>query len=255
MVMSMPSTRRLTGLFSGVRDIRGGPAAGLKIIPLMGDREIALGTYEGPVQQALMRSVTPGAVVYDIGANIGFFTMLSARLAGPGGQVYAFEPVARNAAAIGRSARLNGFGTVTVFDCAVGAAGGMAELNTARHIGGAMLASVGAPPDRSGSVEVEVVVIDDLLRDGRLRPPTLVKIDVEGAELDVLRGMTATLSTHAPVLIVELDDATRTGLRVKSEALADLLHGLGYGLAPLAPSYPAAGWSVAHFLARPGAGA
>ncbi len=242
----------LTGLFSEARDIRGGPGAGLKIIPLQGDREITLGTYEVPVQQALTGNLAPDDVVYDIGANIGYFTMLAARRVGRGGQVYAFEPVARNAAAIGRSARLNGFDGVTVFEKAVGATAGMAELNIARHIGGAMLASIGAPPDRRGSVEVEVVVIDDFIHDRRLRPPTLVKIDVEGAELDVLRGMVRTLRVHGPVLIVELDDATAPGLEAKTAALADLLRGLDYALAPLAPSYPAAGWSVAHFVARPG---
>ncbi len=243
----------LSNLFSDVREIAAGHGAGLKIIPLKGDREIALGTYEAPVQQALIENVERGGVVYDIGANIGYFTMLAARRVGPAGQVYAFEPVARNAAAIERSARLNGFDAVEVFERAVGAAGGIAELNLARHIGGAMLASVGAPPDRSGSVDVEVVALDEFVDALGLRPPSLVKIDVEGAELDVLRGMTGTLKAQAPVLIVELDDATAAGLETKARELAALLAGLGYGLASLAPSYPAAGWSVAHFLAEPGA--
>ncbi len=241
----------LTGLFSNVREIRGGQGAGLKIVPLKGDREITLGTYELPVQQALSENVGPGGVVYDVGANIGYFTMLAARRVGQAGQVYAFEPVARNAAAIERAALLNGFDRVTVFEKAVGASTGPSELLLARHIGGAMLASVGAPPDRSGSVEVEVVALDNFIDERRLRPPSLIKIDVEGAELEVLRGMTDTLRTQAPLLIVELDDATEQGLAAKTRALAALLDGLDYGLAPLAPSYPGAGWSVAHFLAQP----
>lgn len=242
----------LTELFSDVRAIRGGKGAGLKIIPLRGDREITLGTYEVPVQQALFENVEPGGVVYDIGANIGYFTMLAARRVGNGGQIYAFEPVRRNAAAIMRSAELNHFDNVTVYERAVGAAGGIAELNLARHIGGAMLASIGAPPDKVGSFPVEVVAIDDFIDEMRLRPPSLIKVDVEGAELDVLRGMTRTLIAYAPVLIVELDDATETGLDEKTAKLADLLGGLDYSLTPLAASYPAVGWSVAHFLARRG---
>ena len=139
---------KLSALFSDVRRIAGGEGTGLRIIPLEGDREIALGSYETPVQKALLDNVAAGGVVYDIGANVGFFSLLAARRVGPQGRVYALEPVARNAAAIERSARLNGFGAIEVFAKAAGAASGIAELNLARHIGGAVLASVGAPPDR-----------------------------------------------------------------------------------------------------------
>ena len=130
---------------------------------MKGDREIALGTYEAPVQRALVDSADVGDVVFDIGANVGFFSMLAARQVGPAGQVYAFEPVAGNASAIERSARLNGFDWVEVFDKAAGATCGMAELNLAHHIGGAMLASVGAPPDQRGSVTVDVVALDEFI--------------------------------------------------------------------------------------------
>lgn len=246
----MLRSTRLSNLFSDVRQITGGPGAGLKIVPLKGDREISLGTYEAPVQQALIDNVGPGGVVYDIGANVGFFTMLAARWVGPTGRVYAFEPVARNADAIKRSTRLNGFDAVEVFEKAVGATSGMAELNLAQHIGGAMLASVGAPPDQRGSVAVETVALDDFIATLGLRPPSLVKVDVEGAELDVLRGMAATLNAHGPVLIAEIDDATEAGLEQKTRELSALLTGLGYELSGLIPSYPGIGWRVAHFVGR-----
>lgn len=249
----MPGYSGLTQLFSPVREIRAGEGAGLKIVPRRGDREIELGTYEAPVQQALVENAGAGDVVYDIGANIGYFTLLAARRVGSAGAVYAFEPVPENAAAIRRSAGLNGFATVEVIDKAVGDRSGSAELHLARHIGGAMLASVGAPPDHSGSLRVDLISIDDLARTGRLRPPNLIKIDVEGAEIDVLRGLTETLMVHLPTLIVELDDATAGGLEAKSRNLASLLHGINYRVTPIAPSYLDTGWFVAHFLARPGA--
>lgn len=242
---------KLSALFSDVRRIAGGRGAGLRIIPLEGDREIALGSYETPVQTALIDNVSAGGVVYDIGANVGFFSLLAARHVGPQGRVYAFEPVARNAAAIERGARLNGFAGLEVFAKAAGAASGVADLNLARHIGGAVLASVGAPPDPRGSVPVEVVAVDDLIRERSLRPPSLVKIDVEGAELEVIRGMRATLEAYRPVLICELDDATEVGLARKIGDLSALLASLGYRLERLAACYPSAGWQVAHFVARP----
>lgn len=247
----MPATS-LLDLFSDVRTVGGGIGAGLRIVPLEGDREIVRGTYELPVQGALADLVREGAVVHDIGANIGFFTLLAARLSGPAGRVHAFEPVPRNAAAISRSARLSGLGQVVVHQVAVGAAGGQGCLNLARHIGGAMLSSVGAPPDQRGTVTVEVVAIDDLVASGEVPPPDVVKIDVEGAELDVIRGMTRTLHERRPVLICELDDARPEGLKRKAEVLAGVLTGLGYALERLPDSYPDAGWEVAHFVARCG---
>jgi hypothetical protein len=127
----------LLNLFSDMREVAGGYGAGLKLIPMKGDREITLGAYEIPVQKALIENAQPGGVVYDVGANVGYFSLLAARRVGPEGRVYAFEPVARNAAAIERSARANGFHAVEVFEKAVGAADGAADLNLARHIAGA----------------------------------------------------------------------------------------------------------------------
>lgn len=247
----MLGSNRLLNLFSDMREVAGGYGAGLKLIPMTGDREITLGTYEVPVQKALIENAEPGGVVYDVGANIGYFSLLAARRVGPKGQVYAFEPVARNAAAIERSARANSFDTVTVFERAVGAAHGVTELNLARHIGGAMLASVGAPPDWRGSVDVEVVALDGFIDAMGLRPPSLIKIDVEGAEMDVLRGLTRTLEANAPVMIIELDDLDAAALESKARDLLAALSGLAYDAARLAPSYSEAGWSVAHFLATP----
>ncbi len=242
---------KISTLFSDVRRIAAGEGAGLKIVPLEGDREIAEGSYEIPVQEALVANLAEGGVVYDIGANVGFFALLAARCVGPQGRVYAFEPVPRNAAAIERSARLNGFAGLEVLTLAAGAESGVAELNVARHIGGAVLASVGTPPDRRGAIAVEVVTIDDAIAARGLRPPSLVKVDVEGAELDVIRGMRATLAAHRPVLVCELDDATEAGLEDKTGALVALLAGLGYTVERLAPGYGDIAWQVAHFVARP----
>ncbi|MCB1501162.1 MAG: FkbM family methyltransferase [Bauldia sp.] len=242
---------KLTTLLSDVRRISGGEGTGLKIIPLEGDREIALGSYEPPVQRALIDNLAPGDVFYDIGANVGFFSLLAARRVGSGGQVYAFEPVPRNAAAIERGAQLNGFSGLKVFCKAAGATSGTAELNLAHHIGGAVLASVGTPPDRRGSLSVEVVAIDDIIRQRALRPPSLVKLDVEGAEMEVLEGMAATLRAHRPILIVELDDATNSGLEAKTASLMSLLAEAGYRFERLAQCYPDADWQVAHFVAKP----
>ena len=99
-----------------------GIGAGLKFNAGGANPGYALGTSEPPVQDALARLVKPGDVAYDIGANVGFFTVLLGRLVGPTGAVAAFEPLPPTAEALRKNAALNGFVHVTVFAHAVGRA-------------------------------------------------------------------------------------------------------------------------------------
>jgi FkbM family methyltransferase len=243
---------RVLDTFS-THSIAAGEAAGLKLITRGTDPNFACGTYERPMQAAISSNLSLGDAFYDVGANVGFFSLIAARKVGPRGRVYAFEPVPGNASAIARGARINDLRNITVFAEAVGAATGRAELLLAHHIGGAVLASAGAPPDMSGRIQVDVVTLDDAIVGRRLRPPSLIKIDVEGAEIDVLRGMAETLRTHRPTIIYEIDDATRDGLNQKARVIGSLLTAAGYSLRPLPSSYPGERWHVEHVLARPGA--
>jgi FkbM family methyltransferase len=231
--------------------IKGGQGAGIKLCRRRADAKFALGTYEPAVQDALSASLGLGQVFYDIGANIGFFSLIAARKVGREGRVYAFEPVPRNARSIELSARLNGFDTLEVFADAVGAAAGRATLLLARHIGGAVLAFLGPPPDLSSSIEVPLITIDAAIQRYDLRPPHLIKIDVEGAELDVLHGMKDTLLAHRPKLICEVDDATSCGADNKARAVSDFLLSAGYEVSSIPPSYGDIGWHVLHLAARP----
>jgi FkbM family methyltransferase len=230
--------------------VAAGEAAGLKLFARRADPAFASGTYELPVQKIVASNLPAGAVFYDVGANIGFFSLIAARVVGPRGQVYAFEPVPRNAASIERSARLNAMSHIHVFRAAVGARAGRSELVLTRHIGGATLASAGTPHDAEGRIEVEVVTIDELIAARTLHPPSLVKIDVEGAEADVLQGMQKTLVEYRPLILYEVDDATSEGLARKAEAIARILRAAGYSIEPLPASYPHLAWRVEHRLAR-----
>jgi FkbM family methyltransferase len=244
-------TARFLSVFSDARVIAKGEAAGLKLVAKSADPNFVRGTYEPPIQQAIAANLAPGDAFFDIGANIGFFSLIAARRVGPRGQVYAFEPVPRNAAAVAESARLSGFDTIRVFAEAAGATSGRGQLLLAHHIGGAALASAGAPPDMSGRLEVSIVAIDDAIAQRGLRPPSLVKIDVEGAEIDVLGGMTQTLRRHRPKLIYEVDDATREGLDRKARRIAEFLAAAGYALESLPASYDNRQWQVEHVFAQP----
>lgn len=170
---------------------------------------MVFGDLETSVQEGLVRHLGPGGVLYDIGANVGFFALFGARLAGGEGQVYAFEPSPANAAAIQANAALNEFSNIVVIDRAVGAHGGSARLQLVEDQSWSKLEEYGAHPETTQVIDVELVSIDELLGAGKLRPPTVVKIDVEGAELAVIEGMRATLAEHRPAVICELHDTQR----------------------------------------------
>jgi FkbM family methyltransferase len=198
-------------LESGVLRIPQGHAGGIvldmRYLPISHAHfgSLAFGNLESSVQEAMLRHLGTGGVFYDIGANLGFFSLLGAHLAGVSdGWVYAFEAAPDNAAAIRSNAELNGLGNIVVIDKAVSAHSGRGRLQIVDDQSWSKLEEYGEHPYTERVLDVELVAIDDLLAAGELRPPTLVKIDVEGAEIAVLEGMRATIERHRPAIICEL---------------------------------------------------
>jgi FkbM family methyltransferase len=229
--------------------IASGPAAGMMLVARNAHPSFLNGTYEQPMQNAVAAHLSEGDVFYDVGANIGFFSLIAARRVGAAGAVYAFEPVPENAKAIAESVKLNNLAQVLVYPNAVGAFTGQSDLLLADHIGGAALASVAPPPDLRGRIKVDVVTIDELVARRGLRPPALMKIDVEGAELDVLRGMAETLKAYHPNILYEIDDPTPQGAERKSQQIVEFLAGAGFDIVELPRWYDCSDWQVNHFLA------
>jgi FkbM family methyltransferase len=184
--------------------IRYGVGAGLRFNAAGSNPGYALGTTEPRVQDALGGFLRPGGVMYDIGANVGFYAVLGAHVVGREGQVYAFEPLPESAAALRRNASLNGFHNLRVFEMAASSANGEGQLLLAPESTWARLSSVGARPDTNGSLPVQLVAIDQLIAKESLRLPDLLKIDVEGAEIDVLEGLRVTLAECRPAVICEM---------------------------------------------------
>jgi FkbM family methyltransferase len=169
------------------------------------------GDAEPEVQDALAELVKPGQTVYDVGANIGFFTMLCSRLVGPQGRVYAFEPVPQNLATLKRNVALNGLTNVVVVEKALSSSTGTAEMFVSPWSAFHSLNVAGASKQenhgpQSGAIVVQTIALDEFVHGDGVRAPDLVKIDVEGAELVVLDGMRETLRSRAPLLLVEVHD-------------------------------------------------
>jgi FkbM family methyltransferase len=207
------------------------------------------GDYETPVQETLKEHLRSGAVVADVGANVGFFTLIAARLVGPEGHVYAIEPVPTNARALRRNIERNGLPNCTVIEAGAGRETGRAKLLLARHPGGATLSERDTPPDLSGELEIEMIRLDDLLQSTHGQRLAFVKIDVEGFEVEVLEGMSQILACDAPDLLIEIDAPTEDALAGKRTQVEEALASRGYGVRPLPASYAAGNWAVEHLLA------
>lgn len=220
-----------------------GAGAGLRFNPGGANVGYGMGSNEPAVQDAIVRHVRPGAVFFDVGANVGFHTVIAARCTGPAGRVVAFEPLPANAAALRHNVALNRFTHVQVVAAAVAANEGRARLALAEEPTWAHLAG-GDAAAAERTIDVRVVGIDALVAAGEVPPPDVVKIDVEGAELDVLRGMMRTLRERRPVIICELHDTAR--------AAAAFFQGAGYDVQALESDLPVEEltWS-AHVLAVP----
>jgi FkbM family methyltransferase len=167
----------------------------------------ALGTSEPHVQAALRDLLLPGHVFYDIGANVGFHTVLGARRVGSQGRVYSFEPLPGNVQALRHNLCLSGSLNVSVLPCAVADRPGTAMLTPGREPFWARLSTLPPPPGARAVISVRCWSIDELVRRGQIELPHVVKIDVEGAELEVLHGMADTLHDARPTIICEIHDS------------------------------------------------
>ena len=252
---SSPSSLKYRLASAGLRQrdvtMRNGVAKGLKFNTGESCPELALGTYEVPIQNIFTQHLKPGDVFYDIGANVGFFSIIAAKLVGDKGKVYAFEPGEKNANSIRHNARLNNFNHIEVIEKAVSHTSGEGQLLLAKYSGGHALATADAPPDLAGEVTVDLVSIDDLIAQNKIAPPNFVKIDVEGAELDVLKGMTETIKTARPAIIYEVDDGDRTAYERKYQELADFFKPFDYQVTQTENSYDTIDWCVGHAIATP----
>lgn len=161
------------------------------------------GTWEEHVLDRCMGSLRQGGVFYDIGANAGYFSIETAVALGDAVTVHAFEPLPSLARAIRVSAALNAQNHIHVHEIALSDRAGEATIYVPSH---AIHASLVAREKRATPLRCRADTVDNLVSIGRLPPPSVIKIDVEGAELRVFQGARETIRRYMPVIIFECDE-------------------------------------------------
>ncbi len=195
-----------------------------------------LGAFEPNEFVFLRTALQPGMVVLDGGANEGLFSLYAARRVGPRGAVLAVEPSTREFARLRANIALNRLDNVKTFDVALGSQVGEALLAVARSRHAGMNAIEAADANESpaawtSSTEpVPLETIDELVARAGLDRLDLVKLDVEGSEVDALDGARATISRFRPTILLEAEEQRLASQGRTKEELVRALNELGYEL-------------------------
>lgn len=184
-----------------------GPLAGKPLyLDLQSEKFYWLGTYEPQLAEMLLKVCKPGMVVYDVGANIGYHSLIFAFAVGKTGKVFAFEPLPTNVERIRKHITLNKLeDTLTVMPYAVAdncrpATFFVHQENTMGKLEG----SIGRDQVYANQITVESISLDELSFARGYPLPNIVKMDIEGGAVRAIPGMTQVIATAKPILLIEL---------------------------------------------------
>jgi FkbM family methyltransferase len=205
------------------------------LLDMQNEKDFWLGTYEPEMQSALRELIRPGMTVYDVGANIGYVTLMLAKHVGVEGKVYAFEALPDNVDRLRRDVALNGFNDrVIVYAGAVAAEAG--EVKFLVHPSGGMGKAAGSAGRTDEHYQREITVpgvsLDEFVYAQGNPPPQAVKMDIEGGEVMALPGMRRVLAEVRPLMLMELHGPE------SARAAWDALMAANYTICEMKPSYP-----------------
>jgi FkbM family methyltransferase len=180
--------------------------------------------------ERFLSMMRPGMTVFDVGANLGIYSLMAAKRIAPGGMVHAFEPTPRLVRKVRDNAGLNGFSNIVVNQAAVSDRPGTAQFFLCTDDDQSSLAAVS-----DSAISVQTITLDDYIAERGIPRVDLMKIDVEGAEVHAFTGSKQLLSgPDAPMIFLEINPAALEKMGSSAEALESLLRGYGYTLNPVA---------------------
>jgi FkbM family methyltransferase len=184
--------------------------------------------------ELIRRLLDRGEAFWDLGANVGYFSLVAAAALQNRGQIVAFEPGATAYQNLADNISLNPFTNIRLFNLAVAAKEGEARLYLSGDIADSSASLFGAASGGAGQEVVQTVSLDNFLAAQGLKPPDFIKMDVEGAELAALQGARGLISgSSPPLLLMEMEEKNLVAAGASRAAIQELLSGLGYRAAQL----------------------
>jgi FkbM family methyltransferase len=215
-------------------EVAGGLLTGTRLLlDMQAEKDYWLGTYEVELQQAIQDLVKPGMVAYDLGANIGYVSLVLTKQVGKEGRVFAFEPLPANQERLRSNLALNPELRVELVPTAATDVSGRTKFLV--HASGGMgkvSGSDGRNTQYDSEIEVETTSIDDFVFMEGKPKPDLLKIDIEGGEGLALQGMKRLIDEHKPIFIIELHGEEA------AKSVWDTLKAAGYLVRKLQKGYP-----------------
>jgi FkbM family methyltransferase len=205
------------------------------LLNLQVEKDYWLGTYEPQLQETIEDLTQRSQVFYDIGANIGYMTLLSAKCVGFEGHVFTFEALPANLERLRRNIDLNAFEKqVTVVPAVVTNHTGETRflLGPSHGTGKADGAAGRSSIDYHEAIALDVISIDDFIYKSGNPEPDIIKIDIEGSEVLALPGMSRLLHDRKPILLIELHGPEA------AKASWEFLRNEGYRICRMTKNYP-----------------
>jgi FkbM family methyltransferase len=192
--------------------------------------------YEPDISHLMLRVLRDGDTVIDVGANIGFFTILAASLVGPAGRVVSFEPDPANRTRLNNNYAINGYQNCTLIENPVSDKPGPVEffINSDDSGGNALWDPAQFPGNVKSQAEkkvmrIQATTLDDEVVRLKLATPKLIKVDTEGADQRVLEGGRKLLnSAQVPFVVSELHEFGLAKMNCTQESFRGYMEGLGY---------------------------
>lgn len=200
---------------------------------LIGKDIYANGMFEKAESKFVMKFLKSGMVFFDVGANLGQYTLLAANRVGAAGHVHSFEPSSRMFAELKYNVELNSFSSVcTLNNVAISNNKGTARLSVYEP-GAEVYASLGTQHRGNTPIvrheSVKTITLDAYVREQGIDHVDLIKMDIEGAELLALKGSTTLLSCdNGPAIVLESADMNTIGFGYKAVETWDYLESFGY---------------------------
>lgn len=189
---------------------------------------IALGVYERYETELFLSKIKPAMTIIDIGANLGYYTVLASLRAGDGGLVVAFEPEPNFFKLLSKNISRNNLKNVNHFELAIAEKNGVSKLHLSSENKGHN--SLICSEELKTSVQVKTTTLDEFLTARKIKKIDVIKMDIEGAEILAIEGMKDALIKNMPLLFLEFSPHSIVKLNRNPFHFLSTIHEVGYSI-------------------------